>query len=151
MSPTDQILNAPGTVTIGDRVLTVSSLSMREERALWGELSAIISEDSNPFTRAAPVLESLEKAGKHVERGVLLEHLCRVVSSNEPVPDRYIESSRRTNPKVLVRELYRRAKKYHPDLQEESLTAVITKTNVADVWADLEAALGSAADPKETP
>jgi hypothetical protein len=148
---TDKLLNVPGRVTLGDRVLTVASLSMREERALWQELAGLVAANSDPFQRIAPVVARLTKESDFVARSVLLELAGREVLADVPPPDSLVEKARRTVPAVLVRELYRRAKKFHPELREEELTAVVTKVNVGDVWFDLEAALGGGTDdPKAT-
>ena len=147
----DRLLNVPGTITLGDRVLTVSAMSLREERALWQELSAIVAEQANPFQRIAPTIAQLERDKNFAARAVLLELAGREVLADAPPPDSLVEKSRRTVPVVLVRELYRRAKKYHPDLEEQELLAVITKANVGDVWFELEKALGMESDdPKAT-
>lgn len=148
---TDKLLNVPATVQIGDRLLTVASLSTREERALWSELCDLASADANPFQRIAPVLAQLERDKNFVARGVLLEAAARATLNAEPVSDGVLDRARRTVPAVLVRELYRRSRKFHPDLQEEELLAVVTRTNVGDLCAAMEAALGAGADdPKAT-
>lgn len=148
---TDKLLNVPRTVAIGDRLLTVAALSTREERALWSELCDLVAADSDPFQRIAPTLARLEKEKKFLERGVLLEAAAKATLDAQPVPDAVLDRARRTVPAVLVRELYRRAKKFHPQLQEEELTAVVTRANVGDLWVALEAALGGGdGDPKAT-
>lgn len=150
-TPTDKLLNVPGTVAIGDRLLTVASLSLREERALWSELCDLATADANPFQRIAPVLAQLERDKKHVERNVLLEAAARATLNAEPVSDGVLDRARRTVPAVLVRELYRRSRKFHPELQEDELAAVVTATNVGELWFALEAALGvERDDPKAT-
>ena len=148
---TDRLLNVPGTVTIGDRLLSVGHLSTREERALWTELADLVAADSDPFQRIAPVLARLEREKKFLERGVLLEAAARAALDDAGVTDAILDRARRTVPAVLCRELYRRAKKYHPQLIEDELLAVITKANVGDLWFELESALGASADdPKAT-
>lgn len=147
----DRQLNVPGTVTIGDRALSVAALTLREERALWAELAEFAAADADPFHRIAPVLARLEKEKKLLERNVLLDAAARAVVEAHPLPDSAVDKARRTNPAALARELYRRAKKFHPQLDEAELIAVVTSANVGDVFYQMEAALGGgAADPKAT-
>jgi hypothetical protein len=149
MTETDRQLNTPGTMAIGDRLLTVGSLSTRAERSLYFELAEMVAAEADPFQRIAPVAERLLKEGKRDEHAVLIRIAAQAtVGGDGPGPDTVMRA-RRTNPRVLCRELYRRAKPHHPELTEEELLAVITKANAEEVWMDFEEAMGiQPRDPK---
>lgn len=152
MTTTERLLNVPGQLTLGTRVLSVAALSVRGERALAAEIGGFIGQAVDAYRRAKPLLEHLENIKDFaVHRAVSQSLADAVVRGDSPTYDA-IEAARRTQPKVLACEIYRRAKPFHPNLDRAEIEAVITDANCTDVYFDLEVALGYAdGDPKPTP
>lgn len=152
MTTTERLLNAPGQLTLGTRSVSVAALSVRGERALIAELGSLIGQAVDAYRRAKPLLEKLVEEKNYGLHATVAKALADAVVKGEQPSYEAVDEARRTQPKVLACEIYRRAKPFHPALSREEIEAVITDSNVADVYFDLEVALGYAdGDPKPTP
>lgn len=152
MPPTaDELANTPGRLRLGDVVLSVAALSARAEQALTRELQGIVADGTDVWRRVEPHLAYLEAAKRFNDRAQLVELVGRSIRAGATADEDAALAARSTNPTVPAREVYRRARPFHPNLELRELEAVITPTNVADVCADLEQALGAAADAKKAP
>lgn len=152
MSTISQVANVPGRITIRDVVLSVASLNMRGEQAIYAELKSLVDDGTLLWRRIEPVLDRLEKSGNYAQRVLVIESTVRLILDGADVAQVAVDQARRTNPLVLAREIYLRAKPFHANLEPRELEAVITSVNVGEIFTQLEAALGKSSDPKaETP
>jgi hypothetical protein len=148
---TDQLLNTPRELVIGELRVTVAALSTRGERALQRELSQVLAEESDPIARVQPILDRLDREKRYVEKQVVLTQAAQAAVDGDLPPFAAVMTARASNPRVLAREVYRRARVFAPKLELTEVEAVITAANVEDVHFDLEVALGREEDdPKPT-
>jgi uncharacterized coiled-coil protein SlyX len=148
---TDLLMNVPRELVIGELRCTVAALSVRAERSLLRELSQVLAEEADPIERVQPILDRLEKQKRHVERQVVLSQAAQAAVNGELPSYDAVMNARATNPRVLAREVFRRARVFAPKLELIEVEAVITAANVEDVAFDLDVALGREEDdPKPT-
>jgi len=148
MTETDLMTNVPGTIKLIDRDLVVSSLSQRGERSLHQELESVLAEYETAWDRAKPGLDRM-KATDLLAWQIAVKELTKEMASGARPDAEAVDKARRTRPKVLARELYRRAKPHQPTIKLEELEAVVTTANVEDLYHQLIEALAGN-DPKES-
>lgn len=139
---TDRLINTPGHLKIGELMFTVASLSLRGERALFRELAGVLQAEADPIKRVQPVLDRLKAEKRDNDYAAVLNRAVESVITGELPEYGVVMKARETNPAVLAREIYRRAKQFHERLELREIEAVVTAANVADVCFDLEVALG---------
>lgn len=135
-----------GVVRVGDMLVTLTPLTMIEERALRrGLVKAAEASVGNYFTRCAKLLKAMEAApGAYLEA---VREITRLTATGPTVSDEHFFEFR-NSPAGVALELFRRGLKATPGLTAEGLAAAITEANVDDVLAQMRDILeGNAQTP----
>lgn len=150
MSTAESAHGGVGIVRVGDLEITVTPLTIVEERAL----ARVLRDEAEAaagdyFTRCA----RLHAAMKKVDREAYLEsvrEITRIVATGATVSEQQLWEYR-AGPAGLARELYHRGRKATPGLTLDGLRAVVTAENLDEVGAQLVAVLESADPNAPTP
>lgn len=135
MSQIDAMAGGTGVVRVGALEVTVTPLTIAEERALDRSLSRAAKDAADPFAACAKFLDSLKPHPAAYLEAV--RELTRLAASPGPTPEQFFEF--RQSPAGVARELFLRGRKATPGLTAEGLAAVVTMANVDDVLDQLRA------------
>jgi hypothetical protein len=148
-------LATSGLVTLGDRDLIVSKLSIEDEAALRTALDKGAFESLGPggyFARIAPTLAWLRDNKLLPEWQLAVTETTRLQATGQPPSDDIVMQFRQSAKGVAL-ELFFRTRKTHPEIRSvKELEAVITDANATVIHRQMiEAITGGSDDPKETP
>jgi hypothetical protein len=144
MSAADRIVGGTGVVRVGPLEVTVTPLTMNEERALRRQLRAAAeAAATDHFTRCAKLLAAMRSQPAAYAEAV--REIVRLTATGPAVSDEQFFEYR-NSPAGVARELFARGKRATPGLDADGLAAVITDANVDDVIEQLTAVI-EAGDP----
>lgn len=149
MTQSDSIVGGCGVVHVGTLVVTITPLTMIEERALRRQLrSAAEKEATDYFTRCSRVLDAMR--GQPAAYMEAVREITRIAATGPKLSDdQFFEF--RTSPAGVARELFARGKRATPGLAADGLAAVITDANVDDVFAQMMAVVETGDPNPSTP
>ena len=139
MGPAEAAAGGVGVVRVGDLLVTVTPLTLVEERALARLLRAEAEKHSaDYFTRCAKLLQAMKaQPAAYLEA---VREIVRLTATGPAVSDeQFVEF--RASPAGLAHELYARGKKATPGLTREGLAAVVTDANCDDVGGQMVAVI----------
>lgn len=139
MATADKTVGGVGVVRVGNLEITITPLTMVEERALRRQLRKAAEEEATDyFTRCAAMLAAMKSQPAAYMEAV--REITRLTATGLKVSDEQFFEFR-DSPAGVARELFARGKKATPGLDADGLAAIITKANVDDVIDQMEKAV----------
>lgn len=134
----EKTVGGVGVVRVATLEITVTPLTMTEERALRRQLiAAAAAEATDYFTRCARLLAAMKAVpGAYLEA---VREITRLTATGPALSDEQFFEYRES-PAGVAKELFARGKKATPGLTPDALAAVITVVNVDDVLEQMGAA-----------
>lgn len=126
-----------GIVDAAGKAFTVSGMTTTEELHLLRLLRQLYEkQNGSPYARVKDMLEEMPAE----YRAAAVAELTRTKIAGA-LPSVDAQELARVTPEGVSLELFMRAKKHHPDLRQEEVTALITSVNAMAVAAQIQAVL----------
>lgn len=139
------MVGATGIVTIGNLQITVTPLTMTEERALRRVLLKSAEQAATDYyTRCARLLDAMRT--NPLAYTAAINKIVELTATGPKVSDEQFYEFR-TSPEGVRIELFHRGRKATQGLTLDGLSAIITEANVDDVIGQLDE-IAESANPK---
>jgi hypothetical protein len=153
VSQVDKLVGGVGTVMVGTLEVTITPLSVIDERILDRKLlKAAQAAADDPYTEAAKTLKAAEANPAHLH--VLLMEVAAIATRKKFLSVGEFDDYRRS-PAGVATEIFARGHKATPGLAAKELAAVITEFNAEEIHEAMKEVIankgGSDDEKKATP